>query len=79
MFIVWAKQIPPAPFEGAELKLTSTHLATLRSFERRCFFVMSKSINIPLLRSEDHLLDDAVWWFTKGGKKKTDAEKAVVI
>jgi len=57
MFIVWAKQIPPAPFEVAELKLTSTHLVTFRSFERRWFLVMSKPINIPLLRSGDHLLD----------------------
>ncbi len=51
MSIVWAKQTPPAPFEGAEFKLTNTHLATLRSFERLWFFVMSESINIPL-RSE---------------------------
>ncbi len=57
MFIVWAQQIPPAPLEVAELKLTSTHLATFRDFERRWFFVMPKSINIPLLRSEHHLLD----------------------
>ncbi len=57
MFMVWAKQIPPAPFAGAEFKLTNTHLATFRSFERRWFFVMSEAINIPLLRSEDHLLD----------------------
>jgi len=57
MFIVWAQQIPPAPLEVAELKLTSTHLATFRDFERRWFFVMPKSINIRLLRSEHHLLD----------------------
>ena len=56
MFIVSVKQIPPAPFEGAELKLTNTHLATFRSFERRSFFVTFK-VYKHFTPTECHLLD----------------------
>ncbi len=45
--------IPPAPFGGAELKLTGIHQVTFRPSERRRSFVMCETINISLLRSED--------------------------
>lgn len=52
MFIEPQTSVPFQPFGGAELNLTGVHLVSIRPSEPRSNFIVSRSINISLLRSE---------------------------
>ena len=51
---------PPAPFEGAEVKVRLTTPAAFRSFERSGLPFAFRSINIALRRSEQTVFGDEI-------------------
>ena len=51
MFIERNRPHPPAPFGGAEFKLTSIHPVAFRPSERRTVFGGARGYSIALLRS----------------------------
>jgi hypothetical protein len=60
MFIDRSKLKHPAPFEGAEFKLSCIRQDPFRSFERRWRGLALRSINmLPMLRGED---ESALEW-----------------